>query len=52
MTVSYEGYVDVWALGEDDAVYKAKRELTRPGGAFSDWAPFMFTAKEVKRVFE
>lgn len=52
MTASYDGYVDVWADDEDDAVFRAKRELTRPGGTFFDWGPSMFTAEKVERRFD
>lgn len=52
MTVSYDGYVDVWAEDEDNAVFRAKRELTKPTGTFSDWGPSMFTVDKVERRFD
>jgi len=48
MTASYDGYVDVYADNEGDAVYKAKRQLTGPTGTFSDWSPSMFKVKKVE----
>jgi hypothetical protein len=48
MTASYDGYVDVYADNEGDAVYKAKRQLTGPAGTFSDWSPSMFKVKKVE----
>lgn len=52
MTASYNGYVDVWAEDEADAVFRAKRQLTRPDGTFSDWAPSMFKAEKVERRYD
>lgn len=51
MSASYNGYVDVWAEGEDDANYKAKRKLTGPGGSFRDWSPSMFKTEKIERIF-
>jgi len=52
MTARYNGYVDVVAENEDDAAYKAKRKLTRPGGTFSDGGPSMFTTVKVERRYD
>jgi hypothetical protein len=49
MTASYDGYVDVVADDEDDAEYRAKRELTKPTGTFFDWSPSMFTLDHIER---
>lgn len=51
MTARYEGYVDVVAQDEEDAEYRAKRQLTRPGGTFSDWGPSMFSTTKVERRY-
>ena len=50
MTAAYDGYVDVFAEDEEDAGYRAKRELTKPRGVFSDWSPSMFKLKKVERI--
>ena len=49
MSASYDGYVDVLAEDEEAAEYRAKRELTRPGGTFSDWTRSMFKTEKVER---
>jgi hypothetical protein len=49
MTASYDGYVDVVAVDEDEAVATAKRRLTQRGGTFGDWSPSMFRATRVER---
>jgi hypothetical protein len=49
MTASYDGYVDVIADNEEDATLKAKRELTKPTGTFSDWSPSMFKVDKIER---
>jgi hypothetical protein len=49
MTATYDGYVDVYANDEEDAVRRAKRELTKPTGTFSDWSPSMFRVKKVEK---
>lgn len=48
MTASYDGYVDVIADNEEDAARKARRELTKPTGTFSDWSPSMFKAYKIE----
>jgi len=48
MTANYEGYVDVIAEDEEQAVYKAKRELTKPTGTFFNWSPSMFSLVKVE----
>ena len=50
MTASYEGYVDVIAEDEEEAEWRAKRELTKPTGTFFDWAPSMFRTNKVERL--
>lgn len=51
MSACYDGYVDVNAEDEDDAVFQAKRKLTSPRGTFFDWSPSMFKAQRVERRF-
>lgn len=51
MSARYDGYVDVVAEDEDDAVWRAKRELTKPSGTFSDWGPSMFRVRKVERLY-
>lgn len=48
MSACYDGYVDVVADDEEEAVYRAKRELTKPTGTFFDWSPSMFTVKKIE----
>lgn len=48
MTASYDGYVDVIADNEEEAVHRAKRELTKPTGTFSDWSPSMFKVDRIE----
>jgi len=48
MTASYDGYVDVVADNEEEAAYKAKRELTKPTGSFSDWSPSMWKVDKIE----
>lgn len=48
MTASYDGYVDVVADNDEEAERKAKRELTRPTGTFSDWSPSMFSVYKME----
>lgn len=50
MTANYNGYVDVRAEDEEDAEYRAKRELTRPGGTFFDWSPSMFRVTKIECI--
>lgn len=50
MSARYDGYVDVVAEDEEDAKYRAKRELTKPNGTFHDWSPSMFRVTKVERV--
>jgi hypothetical protein len=42
MSACYDGYVDVVAENGEEAEFKAKRELTKPTGTFSDWGMSMF----------
>lgn len=48
MSASYDGYVDVTADNDEEAVSKAKRTLTKPTGTFRDWSPQMFRAYRVE----
>lgn len=48
MSASYDGYVDVIADDEEAAEKRAKRELTKPTGTFSDWTPSMFVVTEIE----
>lgn len=50
MTASYSGYVDVRADDEQDAEYRAKRELTGLVGTFSDWSPSMFQVTKIECI--
>lgn len=49
MSASYDGYVDVVADDEEEAQYRAKRELTKPTGTFYDWSPSMFHVYKIER---
>ena len=49
ISANYDGFVDVYAEDEEDAAYKAKRKLTGPGGAFSDWSMSMFKVEKIER---
>ena len=51
MTATYDGYVDVDATDEEGASFRAKRKLTGPGGAFSDWGPSMFKTEKVEKRY-
>lgn len=48
MTASYDGYVDVVADDDEEAERRAKRELTKPTGAFFDWSPSMFSVYKME----
>lgn len=48
MSASYDGYVDVIADDEEAAEKRAKRELTKPTGTFSDWTPSMFVVTKIE----
>ena len=50
MTASYDGYVDVNAVDEEDAEYKAKRKLTGPRGTFFDWSSSMFHVTKIECI--
>lgn len=50
MTASYSGYVDVVAQDEEEAEWRAKRTLTKPGGTFYDWSPSMFETNKIERL--
>ena len=48
MSATYDGYVDVHAENEEEAIFRAKRDLTKPSGAFFDWAPWMFRVQRIE----
>lgn len=43
LIASYDVYVDVVADNDEEAAQRAKREPTKPTGAFFNWSPSMFS---------
>lgn len=50
MTENYSGHVDVLADDVEDAVYRAKRNLTRLGGILSCWSPSMLRVTNIECI--